>query len=353
MNAITLFSGAGIDEVYLSKIGIDVLIANELVEKRARIHKWLYPNCQMINGDICDTNIKNEIKKAIKLKNIDLLIATPPCQGMSIAGKNRNNNDMLNDERNHLIFNVFEFIDEFKFKYILIENVPRFLKVKYWNQLKKKYYNIIDYLKEKYQNEYYIKSEVVDCADYGIAQSRKRAIIRMYKKNLEWEMPKKENIITLKDAIGYLPSLESGDRSNIKYHYSRIHSNNHIEWMKHTPTGESALNNKEYYPKKKNGEKIKGYKTCYKRMEWDKPAPTITMRNDAISSQNNVHPGRLQKDGTYSDACVLTIKELFILMSLPDNFILPDYLSDTEIRQILGEAIPPLLTRKILEGIKI
>lgn len=135
MNAITLFSGAGIDEVYLSKIGIDVLIANELVEKRARIHKWLYPNCQMINGDICDTNIKNEIKKAIKLKNIDLLIATPPCQGMSIAGKNRNNNDMLNDERNHLIFNVFEFIDEFKFKYILIENVPRFLKVKYWNQL--------------------------------------------------------------------------------------------------------------------------------------------------------------------------------------------------------------------------
>lgn len=123
--------------------------------------------------------------------------------------------------------------------------------------------------------------------------------------------------------------------------------------MKHTPTGESALNNKEYYPKKKNGEKIKGYKTCYKRMEWDKPAPTITMRNDAISSQNNVHPGRLQKDGTYSDARVLTIKELFILMSLPDNFILPDYLSDTEIRQILGEAIPPLLTRKILEGIKI
>ena len=88
-------------------------------------------------------------------------------------------------------------------------------------------------------------------------------------------------------------------------------------------------------------------------MEWDKPAPTITMRNDAISSQNNVHPGRLQKDGTYSDARVLTIKELFILMSLPDNFILPDYLSDTEIRQILGEAIPPLLTRKILEGIKI
>ena len=63
----------------------------------------------------------------------------------------------------------------------------------------------------------------------------------------------------------------------------------------------------------KNGRKIKGYNTTYKRIEWDKPAPTITMCNGGISSQNNVHPGRLQKDGTYSDARVLTLRELFIL----------------------------------------
>ena len=48
-------------------------------------------------------------------------------------------------------------------------------------------------------------------------------------------------------------------------------------------------------------------------MHWDKPAPTITMKNGSISSQNNVHPGRLLPNGTYSDARVLTVAELSIL----------------------------------------
>ena len=53
MKAITLFSSAGIDEAYLSAIGIDVIAANELLVKRAKIHEWLYPNCKMIMREEC------------------------------------------------------------------------------------------------------------------------------------------------------------------------------------------------------------------------------------------------------------------------------------------------------------
>jgi DNA (cytosine-5)-methyltransferase 1 len=152
-------------------------------------------------------------------------------------------------------------------------------------------------------------------------------------------------------VIGSLPTLEAGDKSPLKWHFARNHSQDHIEWMKHTPTGKSAFENKVYYPVKPNGDLIKSYMTTYRRMKWDEPAPTITIRNDAISSQLNVHPGRLQKDGTYSDARVLTPLELMLLSSLPKDWNIPDNTSELLIRKCIGECIPPLLIKNIVAQI--
>jgi DNA (cytosine-5)-methyltransferase 1 len=118
--------------------------------------------------------------------------------------------------------------------------------------------------------------------------------------------------------------------------------------MGRTPTGKTAFNNKIYFPKK-DGRRIRGYPTTYKRIEWDKPAPTITMCNGAISSQNNVHPGRLQKNGIYSDARVLSILELMILMGLPKNWNIPSFASDNLVRKIIGEGVPPKLIKILIK----
>ena len=75
------------------------------------------------------------------------------------------------------------------------------------------------------------------------------------------------------------------------------------------------------------------------------------MRNDAISSQLNVHPGRLLKNGTYSDARVLTPLELMLLTSLPKDWNIPNDTSELLIRKCIGECIPPLLIKKIVEQI--
>lgn len=91
-----------------------------------------------------------------------------------------------------------------------------------------------------------------------------------------------------------LPSLESGEHSSIKWHFARFHDPRHVLWMKHTPTGCSAFSNDIYFPQKKDGTRIVGYESSYRRIKWDEPCPTITMRNDAISSQRNVHPGQLR-----------------------------------------------------------
>ena len=122
--------------------------------------------------------------------------------------------------------------------------------------------------------------------------------------------------------------------------------------MKHTPTGKTAFDNKEFYPQK-NGRRIKGYSTTYKRIKWDKPAPTITMCNGGISSQNNVHHGIKQKDGTYSNARVLSILEIMRLMGLPDNWNIPNWASENFIRQVIGEGFPPKFVETLIYTIPI
>ena len=348
MRGLSLFSGAGIGETFLSECGIDIAVANEIVPRRAELYRALYPECNMINGDITDEKIFDEIINSAK--GIEFMIASPPCQGMSIAGKGRGQETMEKDERNYLISYVFSAIEKLKPKYVVIENVPALLRfmMPYKGEMTK----ITDILQDKFGADYQIEGRVVDAADYGVPQTRLRTIIKMWPKDKEWAWPAiVEKKTTVREAIGHLPTVEAGEKSDIYWHFARKHDARHILWMKHTETGHSAFENEEYYPKKADGTKIKGYDTTYRRMVWDEPAPTITIRNDAISSQRNVHPGRKLEDGTYSDARVLTPYELMILSSLPEDWNIPKDTSEILIRQVIGEAIPPLMIKKIVSEI--
>ena len=350
MKGLSLFSGAGIAEMGLKNTDISIIVANELLKYRALAHEFWHPGTKMICGDIKDPIVREELISESINNEVEFILATPPCQGMSLIGKNKSNSDMLNDDRNYLIFDVVDFIKILSPKYVLIENVPRFFKIKYMVQDKES--SIIDIINDQFQDEYNIKFNVYNSADYGVPQNRNRAFIRIWKKGLIWEDPIEKTQITVREAIGGLPSLESGQNSNIKNHVARKHTSSHVSCMKYTPTGKSAFENEVHYPKKPNGDKLKGFSATYKRIDWDKPAPTITMRNDAISSQSNVHPGRLLHDGTYSDARVLTLREIFILMSMNPDLDIPPGISDIQVRHIVGEAVPPLLIESIVKGIK-
>lgn len=352
MKAISLFSCIGVAEYYLNSIGIDVVVASDIDKRRCDVYKYLYPDTAIICGDIRNNETKKAILNAIKGHKIDIVISTPPCQGMSSAGKNRSYSSLSkrNDERNHLILESFDIINAVSPSYILFENVPRILKIRlpYQNE----YLTIEQILDKRFGKDYNIKIDILNCCHYDIPQNRERCFIRLYKKGLIWENPvESEHIITLREAIGDLPSLEAGEYSDIKNHWARQHPKEQIEWLHHTPEGCSAVTNPEHYPQKPSGERIKCYANCYKRMVWDAPAPTVTMRNEIMSSQDKVHPGRYLGNGLWSDARVLTLRELLIIMSLPGDLSLPSTISDTALRQFIGEGIPPLMLKKIMQGI--
>lgn len=350
LNALTLFSGIGVDEFYLSEIGINLKISNEISPIRAKIHSHFFPDSEMFQGDINNEKLQNEITEKAKEQNINFVLITPPCQGVSTAGKNKTMESLQEDPRNYLITSALKIVDELMPKYILIENVPRYNKLLF--PYKDELLSLQEILIIKYGQEYNIEMDILDAADYGVPQYRKRVIYRLWKKEFNWELPLKEKHIPLIDAIGTLPSLKPGETSSIKNHYARTHPENQILSMKHTPPGKSALKNEEYPPRKINGELIKGYGNTYKRMRWEYPAPTITMRNEIISSQENVHPGRPNSDGTWSDPRVLTLREILIVSTLPEDLDVPDFVSETAFRQLIGEGVPPLFIKKLISGIE-
>lgn len=346
MNGISLFASAGIGELLLNETPVKIKYANELIPARAACYSFLHKDTVMIPGDITDPTIKDKILKMAEKCHAKFLLATPPCQGFSSLGKNKKQTSYLVDQRNFLIFHTMEIIDRHDFDYVLIENVPLFLKMLYpW---KGGFSEIVAILNEKYGNEYHIEAKVLNADHYGVCQSRPRAIIKMYKPGLSWPWPKEKPLINLENAIGQLPSLEPGQSSSIPWHYAKIENPRIVLAMRHTPTGQSALKNLAFYPKKEDGSRIIGFHNTFTRMRWDEPCPARTTYCGSMSSHNNVHPGRLLPDGTYSDPRVLTLYETFIVSSIPTDIVFPEKTSDTFIRTIIGEAVPPKLLSEIV-----
>ena len=371
IKALSLFANVGIAESYLSDVGVDVVLANELIEERGNFYQHVYPECEMIIGDITNKELYSTIiDKAIK-KNVEFIIATPPCQGMSLAGHKD-----PDDVRNFLITYAIDAIKDIKPKYVLIENVVQQLttKVTYHGQKTL----IPDMIKEELGKDYHInKNHIMSTEKLGVPQKRVRALFLLVRKdiNKKWEIPEGDgSIVTVRDAIGMLPSLDPLLRETemmddifpeyhkkkeeglkvSKWHYARPHVWRNVEVMMHTPEGRSAKKNDVYYPKNKDGKLVGGSGSTYMRMSWDKPAPTITTYNHTISSFQNVHPGRLdEKTGLYSDPRVLTIFELMRIMTLPDNWNIPDWASEHLIRQVIGEGIPPLAIKKVVGALEL
>lgn len=366
--ALSLFSSAGVAETYFNEHGVDVKVAAELLPERVKIYRHLYPSVNMIEGDITDKKIFDSIIEAAQKDNCNFLIATPPCQGMSTAGKK-----LKDDPRNRLIINVVEAIKSIKPLFVIIENVPEILQTKI--EIDGNWILIDEYLKNELAEQYFFNcNKIVNAMNYGVAQSRERCVYLLAHKttNVHWEFPAPlERVTTMRDAIGDLPSLdpdvtdisedervklfpdfykkkEAGIKVS-KWHYPPKHKYRHVIAMMHTPEGCTAWNNEIFYPTLADGTKSKGYKNTYKRQWWDKPAYTVTKYTSRIGSQENGHPGYvivdspLETERIWSDARVLSIFELMRVSSLPDNWNIPDGASSNVIREILGEGVPPRL----------
>lgn len=374
MKVLSLFANMGVAEAYLRELGVDVAVANELLERRAKLYAEIYPETEMIPGDITTDDVFSKVIRKSREAGVKCIMATPPCQGMSTAGQLDED-----DERNRLIIPVINAVHKIKPDYVFIENVPNFFNTTI--KIDDQDILIPDYINNELENEYIIHRYIINTKDYSVPQVRERAITLLTRRTVEkeWILPNPdEKIITMRDVIGDIPEIDpfvkdiSQDEMNqlfplyeerknralaiSRWNIPPHHVKRQVIAMMHTPSGATAFDNDKYFPVKENGSPVKGYRNTYKRQNWDTPAYTVTMDNRKISSQNNVHPGRYighdeNGDPIYSDARTLTLYELMLVMSLPSNWPVPEKTSEAFLRRIIGEGIPPLFVKKVFENL--
>lgn len=370
---LSLFANIGVAEAML-KGRFKVVVANELVPRRANLYKKIYPETEMICGDITSSDTYNTIVQRSRNQNVNVIIATPPCQGMSTVGPQDED-----DERNYLTIPVINIIKDIHPEYVVIENVPNYINTSITHNGCRQL--LVDVVKNELGEQYHISVDIINTADFGVPQSRDRMIMLLSRNDTKiWSIPLRDNkTVTLMDAIGWIPPIDPmvKDISNddfkelfplyeerkkaalaiSSWNIPPVHIYRQVNVMQYTPTGKTAFDNSdEHKPKKADGSFVKGYHNTYMRQRWDTPAYTITMDNRKISSQGNVHPGRYlgknkKNEDIYSDPRVLTLFELMLVMSLPKDWPLPLDTNEAFVRRIIGEGIPPLFIHKLFNNI--
>lgn len=394
---VSLFSGAGLGDYGLTLAGGQCLGASEIDPIRADVHRANI-------GAPMFGNIRTEKQKLIDSVDgaeVDLLIATPPCQSFSTANAKRglmeDPEHADRDSRNHLFFEALSVARALRPKFVFFENVPNFLERK----IKTEHGKVTGKVKEficASLNEYAEWSNVVCFSSLGVPQRRKRSVAIFVRRDLlgddsifpkelipvNWpSMPKTmpKNIL---EALFDLSPLDSVDRSKSECAKDSLHqvpvaSPVHYSWISSIPSGSnksawenaclncghnvdvgfikcgkcgSILFNRPHVVEKDGTVRlIKGFKTSYKRMPADDVAPTITTASGSFSSDLKLHPTQNR---------VLSVRECARLQAIPDGFEWPARLRDKKghrFREMIGEAVPPIVSyrfgkavSKILRG---
>lgn len=322
--AIDLFCGAGGLTAGLKKAGFNVLAGFELDEVAAETYKSNHRLSRIFVGDLSLLD-PWEIMSQLGLKKgeLDLLAGCPPCQGFS-SHKTRNKSSSVDDERNNLIFSVLDFIEIMEPKTIMIENVPGLAK----DSRIEKFKHRLEILGYKVDDK---TVQVLNAADYGIPQRRKRMILQASRFGFISEPKKVEKYKTVKEAIGHLPA--PGLSGDLLHDLPTVRSEKVNQLIKNVPKdgGSRADLPRELWLSchlKRPG----SYRDVYGRMAWSDVSPTITGGCVSPSKGRFIHP---EQDRA------ITLREAALLQTFPEKYKFSLRKGKDFAALMIGNALPP------------
>lgn len=272
LTAVSLFTSGGLGDLALRKAGFDILVSNELQHERHAVFAQNFPATTCITGDIWQQigKIMEATIRRLRGEELDLLYATPPCQGMSKNGRGklltaiRAGNKPPLDERNRLIIPTIELAKRLRPQIILLENVPEMADTVIVDE-RGEALLIIDYVKRELGNDYVGAGEVVEFADYGVPQRRQRLIsvfarahtLREWFSNVGTLLPEKTHSemdcdgkkrwVSVRSTIADLPALDARDldsaKSPLPFHRVPVLDAMKHWWVSNTPPTCGAFDN--------------------------------------------------------------------------------------------------------------
>lgn len=266
---------------------------------------------------------------------LSLICGGPPCQGFSLQRRGP-----ARDDRNDLVLWFFKIAVRLDPKVILMENVPTVFGSRGRLQLAK-VYDLLD------SAGYFHDQRVLDAADFGVPQSRRRGFLVAWRPDLIWVWPKPTHDDhtrrTVRNAIGDLPPPGKNTQTAAVANHVRVNISALSEArISHVPPGGGRLDIPPDLQlschRTDNGHR---HLDVFGRMEWDRPAPTITAMFDSFTRGRFAHPEENRP---------ITGREGARLQSFPDTFHFVGPKKDVA-RQI-GNAVPPLLAYHLGDAVK-
>lgn len=352
-NVMDLFSGVGGLSYGFSKLPqFNIVAANEIEKDISIAYKLNHPNVEMLNCDIKDLTEEN-LKEVLRGQQIDVIVGGPPCQSYSTLGKRQM------DERANLFMQYKRVLNILRPQAFVFENVVGLLSMDKGNLFK--------LIQEEFvELGYTLRYKVLDAVDFGVPQHRERVILVGFKSDNPFVYPTPTHgdglkpYVTLKDAIGDLPILKSGEKgctyaadiTNEFLEFVRGNYPDHVEEHSAPQNGEHLIKImetlKDGQSKDDLPEEIRpksGYGNTYAKLWWNKPSTTITRNFSCPSSSRCIHP---------RDSRAMSIREGARLQSFPDDYRF--YGSDSMKRLEIGNAVPPLLSvviaKQMLEALE-
>ena len=334
---LDLFSGVGGFSIGLKKAGYKHLLSADSNKSVIETHKYNFPNIPIVEEELQTKEAQKKILNLIGSNKVDLLVGGPPCQGFSIFGNRRFVNtkkfDPKTDKRNNLVFTFWKYVELIKPKWVIMENVGGFPSLESGYFLRK----IVTLLPTiGYKNFDY---RILNCADYGVPQKRKRFILiaNNTEKIIPWPKPKffsepeswQKPYRTVGEVITDLSSKSS--QKKFQNHLPMDHSkeiSDRYSFVKEGKKMDVDILPKKLKVAKYTGKPIKNFSHVYRRLHRNEPSITLVPGHNAFP----IHPWLNR---------LITAREAARIQTFPDNLILKGSSKDQCIQ--VGNAFPCLL----------
>lgn len=331
--AIDLFSGCGGLTEGLVQAGFRVIAGAELRPEARAAYKANHPRVSLFE-DVREVSLSSiQKRRKIEKGQLDLLAACPPCQGFSTL-RTRNHGNPARDQRNNLIFEVLRIIGELLPRAILIENVPGLLSN----------WRVEEFRRGLNKLGYKTNTGVLDAADFGVPQRRKRMIFIGLLGEVKPPIPQATHAVpvTVRDALSHLPSWDADGAPEL-----------HRMRQRFSPKVQKKINciPKDGGSRRHLGaeaqldchKRQQGFNDVYGRLSWDKVSVTITRSCHNPSKGRYLHP---------EDNRALTLYEAMLLQGFPPDYVLPTDKGIEKTASLIGEAFPPPFARAQAKHIK-
>ena len=264
--AVSLFSGCGGSDTGVHHLGIDILMANDIIPYARDVYLTNLPETEYILQDI---------RKLENFPSADLLLGCYPCQGFSQGGLRQANNKL-----NFLYKEFARALGQIKPKAFIVENINGMLRSNYEYLLK-------DQINTFTASGYNVKHKVLNAADYGVPQLRKRIFIVGTRKDLsiEYQFPLPTHgihsipYVTIREALQGLPDWPQGGFYDLPFHWYYMSRNRRQDWDEPSKTIVSNARHTLLHPISPKMEKIG--KDEWKFVE-NKPARRFSYQECAI-----------------------------------------------------------------------